>query len=84
MHKEAYGKSKAILCENSLELLDAAFEGKPVPDAKCDSKELDSNIETAKKLGITGTPGIILPDGSLIPGYLESDALIAAIDAAGK
>lgn len=84
MHKEAYGKSKAILCEKSIELLDAAFEGKPVPEAKCFIKEVDANIETAKKLGITGTPGIILPDGTLIPGYLESAALIAAIDDAAK
>jgi len=84
MHKEAYGKSKAILCENSLDMLNAAFEGRPVPEAGCDSKELDANIETAKKLGITGTPGIILPDGSLIPGYLESDALIDLIDGKEK
>jgi len=84
MHKEAYGKSKTILCEKSLALLDAAFEGKPVPESKCDSKEVDANIETAKKLGITGTPGIILPDGTLIPGYLESAALIDMIDGKGK
>jgi len=79
MHKESYEKCKAVLCEKSIKTLDAAFEGKPVPEASCDSKELDANIETAKKLGITGTPGIILPDGSLIPGYLKSDDLIAAI-----
>lgn len=84
MHKEAYGKSKSILCEKSIELLDAAFEGKPLPKAKCDSKDLDANIETAKKLGITGTPGIILPDGTLIPGYLESDAIIDLIDGKEK
>ncbi|MDT8318514.1 MAG: thioredoxin fold domain-containing protein, partial [bacterium] len=72
------------LCEKSIKTLDAAFEGKPVLEASCDSRELDANIETAKKLGITGTPGIILPDGSLIPGYLESDALIDLIDGKGK
>ena len=84
MHKEAYGKCKTVLCEKSVKTLDAAFEGKAVPEASCDSSELDANIATAKKLGITGTPGIILPDGSLIPGYLESDALIDLIDGKGK
>lgn len=80
MHPQAYEKAKAILCENSFEMLDAAFEGKEVPKAKCDTKEVDRNIETAKKLGIRGTPGIVLPDGRLVPGYVEAGVLLELID----
>lgn len=84
MHPKAYEKSKAVLCENSLELLDDAFEGRDVPNAKCDTKLVDENIALAKKLGISGTPGIILPDGRLIPGYVESDVLLRMIDEPAK
>ena len=80
MHKDAYAKAKAIVCEKSLSLLEDAFERKPLPAPKCESTAIDDNIKLAQKLGITGTPAIIMPDGRLIPGYLEADALIKQIE----
>jgi len=80
MHKEAYAKAKAIVCEKSLSLLEDAFERKTLPAPKCDTSAIDDNISLAQKLGISGTPAIILPDGRLLPGYLEADALIQQID----
>jgi len=80
MHKEAYAKSKTIVCEKSLELLEDAFEKKPIPAPKCETSEVDDNVRLAQKLGITGTPAIIMPDGRLIPGYMEADALIREIE----
>ena len=80
MHKDAYAKAKAIVCEKSLSLLEEAFEKKPLPAPKCETTAIDDNIKLAQKLGITGTPAIIMPDGRLIPGYLEADALIKQID----
>ena len=80
MHKDAYAKSKAVACEKSLSMLDDAYEKKPLPAAKCETKVIDDNIALAQKLGISGTPAIILPDGRLIPGYMESGALIQQID----
>ena len=80
MHKEAYDKAKTILCEKSLDLLDAAFEKKPLPKPKCDTKAVDENIKLAETLGISGTPAVIFPDGTLIPGAIEADAIIRQID----
>ena len=80
MHKDAYAKAKAIVCEKSLELLQDAFDKKPLPAPKCVATEIDDNIKLAQKLGITGTPAMIMPDGRLIPGYLEADALIKQIE----
>jgi len=80
MHKDAYDKAKAILCEKSLDLLDAAFEKKPLPKPSCDTKAVDENLKLAEKLGITGTPAVIFPDGTLIPGAMEADAIIQQID----
>jgi protein-disulfide isomerase len=80
MHKGSYDKAKAIVCEKSLSLLDDAFEKKPLPAPKCETKAVDDNIKLAEKLGIRGTPAIILPDGVIIPGYKDADALISLID----
>jgi len=80
MHPEAYNKSRSILCKNSLEYLDLAFEGKAVPEVKCDTQAVDQNIALAKELDINGTPGIILPDGRLIPGYIKAEQLLELID----
>jgi thiol:disulfide interchange protein DsbC len=80
LHPQAYEKSKAVLCKNSQKLLDDAFEGKEVPKADCGTKVLDENIKLAERLGITGTPSIILPDGRLIPGYVDSEALLKLME----
>lgn len=79
MHKEAYDKAKAIVCEKSLALLENAFEKKPLPKPKCETTAIDENIKLAQKLGISGTPAMIFPDGKLVPGALDAKAIIEKI-----
>ena len=76
---EAYEKSKTILCEKSLALLEDAFEKKPIPKPKCETSAVDENIKLAQKLGITSVPSVILPDGRIIPGYKDARSLIQLI-----
>jgi len=81
IHKEAYSKSKSILCEKSLRLLEDNFEGKGVPlPPRCEGKEIDENIRLASRLGISGTPTIIMPDGRVFVGFFTSERLIGLID----
>ncbi len=80
MHKDSARKSKAIMCENSLAMLDDAFAGKPIPDPKCDTKIIDDNIKLGEKLGIKGTPNLIFPDGTQIPGAIGADKIIETVD----
>ncbi len=81
IHPEAYEKSKAIVCGKSqAKLLDDAFAGKKLPKADCQTAEIDNNIKLAEELGIRGTPGVILPDGRLFPGYAPADAILELID----
>jgi len=80
MHKGADEKAKAIVCEKSLALLEDAFEGKTIPAPKCKTTAIDENIKLAAKLGIRGTPAIILPNGIISPGYKNADALISLIE----
>ena len=80
MHKGAYEKSKAIICEKSMALLEDAFAKKELPKPKCETTQVDDNLQLGKKLGINGTPALIFPDGSLVSGALDADAIISQID----
>lgn len=80
LHPKAYEKSKAIVCEKSLALLEDNFAGKGLPEPKCNTTEVDENLKLRERLGITGTPAIILPDGGIVPGYKDADSLILMID----
>ena len=78
-HPEAYQKSKSIVCEKSLALLEEAFEKKPIPKPKCETSVVDENIKLAEKQGITSVPSLVLPDGRIFPGYKDAKTLIQLI-----
>src|SRR5271169_317541 len=79
MHKGAYDKAKAIVCEKSLALLEDAFAGKELPKPICETTVVDENIALAQKLGISGTPALIFPDGRVVPGAVDAKAIIGMI-----
>ena len=80
MHKDAYDKAKSIVCEKSLALLDDSFAKKHLPKAKCKTSAVDDNIKLAQKLNINGAPSMILPDGRIISGYRDAEAIMELID----
>lgn len=80
MHKDAYEKSKAIVCEKSLSLLESAFDKKPIAKATCKTKAIDENIALAGKLGINGTPALILPNGKVFSGAKDAAAVKEMVD----
>ncbi len=80
MHKGADEKAKAIICEKSIKLLEDSFEGKDIPKAKCDTKAVEENIKLAQKLGINGTPALILSDGRVVSGYKDAKAITALVE----
>lgn len=81
MHPNARGKSLSILCNGkSAQLLADAMADKKMPKGECKTAELDDNAKLAAAMGISGTPGIILPDGRLIPGFVPAETLLNFID----
>lgn len=74
-------KALSIVCgkEHSSRLLEDAFAGKELPAADCQTKAVEETMEIAKRLGIQGTPAMLLPDGRLISGYMKADALLGLI-----
>lgn len=78
-HKDAYWKSKSILCQKSLKMLEDAYARKEILRLECDTKEIDANIKLAEALGITGTPTLVLPDGRVHTGTMPAEQLIGFI-----
>ncbi|MBE0595939.1 MAG: DsbC family protein [Desulfuromonadales bacterium] len=76
MHPNAYAISKSIVCNRSMELLEASFAGKPVPPPLCEAKAIDDNIALAQTLGINSTPTLILPDGLVVRESKGADDIL--------
>ncbi len=81
MHKDAYKKVQAILCEKSLALLDDAFAGKTLAEPACPNELVEKNIALAKELGFNGTPTLVRDDGTVLSGYRPAEQLSEWINA---
>lgn len=83
-HPSAYKKAKAIVCERSLRMLQRALSGKSIPEPTCETTEVDDTIDLAERMGIKGTPTVILPDGGVESGIMNAEQLTNLIVAAGE
>jgi len=80
--KATYGKCLAVVCSKSEKMLDDVFTGKELPAATCKSNAVDVTMKLAERLKIEGTPTMILPDGRMISGSMEADALLSLLNGA--
>ena len=75
-----YNKTVSVWCaDNQNEALDMAKAGVEVEAKKCDNP-IDDHLEVARKLGVNGTPAIILQNGQLLAGYVPVAKLAAELD----
>ena len=77
MHPAAFDKSRTVLETKSLDLMDKAFEGKDVPQPTKESskKAIDEIIKFANANGISGTPTMVMPDGTIQVGMQDAEAI---------
>lgn len=75
-------KALSVICSGSEKLLEDAYAGKTLPDPSCTTTVVDDTFRLAEKLGIRGTPTMVLPDGRVARGYMEADALVTLLRAA--
>jgi thiol:disulfide interchange protein DsbC len=68
-------KARSIICAKSPALLEEAYAGKPVPPAICKTSAPEETQKLAEKLNIRGTPTLVLPDGRVVTGYRDANAL---------
>ncbi len=82
LHPESYDKSRAVLAKRSRDLLDKAFSGKVLPKPKGNEGKaaVDAIIAFAQQQGISGTPMILLPDGTLYQGPRDVDSIRKAVE----
>ncbi len=73
---ESYRKIVSAWCaENPNEAITKLKARKLIPDLICENPVRDQ-FELGQRIGISGTPAIILTDGTLLPGYLPVKDLV--------
>lgn len=80
-HPDAYRISKSVICSGSMELLEASFEGKPVPDPSCETDAVDRTLSLVSELGIRSTPTLVLPDGQILSGFKPAEKILELMTA---
>jgi thiol:disulfide interchange protein DsbC len=70
----------SIVCAGTARALEDAFAGVPLPKGECGSTAVDETIRAANRLNIRSTPTMVFPDGRVVPGALEADAILSLLD----
>lgn len=74
-------KSIAVWCAaDAREALTNAKAGKDPGNAEC-ANPIEAQYHLGQKVGVTGTPSIVMADGSFMPGYVPPQDLLARLDA---
>ena len=68
-------KARAIICNHSMTMLEDAYAGRPIPPPLCTTKTPEETLMLTEKIGIHGTPAMVLPDGRVVSGYRDAAAL---------
>lgn len=71
----SFVKYVSVWCaEDQQSAMNAAKAGKTVPAATCENPVLEQ-YQLGQRVGVTGTPAIVLEDGTLVPGYVPAKNL---------
>jgi thiol:disulfide interchange protein DsbC len=78
--RPTYESALSIVCAGTAQALEDAFAGKPLPKGECGSKAVDETIRAAKRFNIRTTPTMVFPDGRVVPGALEANAILSLLN----
>ena len=77
---ESFPKMVSVWCSDDRhKSLTQAKNGQNLPERDCATPIL-AHYDLGNELGISGTPALILPDGRLIPGYMDTEKLAALLE----
>lgn len=77
----AYARAVAVWCSEDREAaLAAALNGDPIPSRTCDNPVAE-HYDLAIRLGLLGTPALIMEDGSVMYGAVAAPKLLDRLDA---
>lgn len=79
LNSASYQNMVSVWCAaKPQEAMDAAKNGEAVTAKKCANKVAEQ-YAFGQKIGVSGTPNIVMPDGSVIPGYQPPKQLAEAL-----
>jgi thiol:disulfide interchange protein DsbC len=74
---ESWARAQGVWCAaNRAETFTRASKGEAVKTATCAQDPVKRHYELGQELGVRGTPGVVLPDGELVPGYVAAAELL--------
>lgn len=79
LNTETYHKMVSTWCaENPQAMMTSAKRGADIPEADCPNK-IAEQYRLGREVGVTGTPALVLEDGTMLPGYVPAKTLAEAI-----
>jgi thiol:disulfide interchange protein DsbC len=84
LNSPSYDKAVSVWCaKDRHKAMDQAKAGKPPEPATCDNP-VKEQMALGQLVGVTGTPAIVLKDGTLMPGYLPPKQLALSLEKSGN
>jgi len=81
---KTYNTMVSVWCaDDQQKAMTDAKQGKNVPAKKC-KNPVDKHYELGRKIGVRGTPALLLSDGELLPGYVPPKRLINYLEGKAK
>lgn len=83
LYSESYQKAINVWCaEDRQKAMTEAKAGQNLPAATCSegTNPVRKQYELGLRLGVTGTPAIVMEDGKLLPGYLPPKELLNTLE----
>ncbi len=74
--ERSYPNAESVWCADDRQTaMTQAKQGKPIEHREC-ANPIEQHMQIASKLGVRGTPFLVLDDYTVIPGYVPADNLI--------
>jgi thiol:disulfide interchange protein DsbC len=76
----SYNKAVSVWCADDRKAaMTAAKAGKSIDSRECENP-VQSDMALGQQMGVSGTPALVLDNGSMIPGYVPADRLLAILE----
>jgi len=77
LDSESYRKIASAWCaEDKQKAMTALKQLKPILENVCETNPVASHFSLGQEVGVTGTPALVMEDGTLMPGYRPAPELL--------
>jgi len=84
LETETHHKMVSAWCaEDRHAMFTSATRGGEIPEVTCDNPIAD-HFQLGREVGVTGTPALVLQDGTILPGYVPAETLAGYLLGTGE